>query len=185
MAVIIIGLSRPKKWKIFSELIMWGDKHLDKAEVRMSHGYSRFIGRAWERDFIYQAAGLATNFCGSHHFETGNVIVEEYEHEVQAEVDAKFGRICVDREGKPYGIKQATGNIIAGLVRLFSGGAIKIKNPFADGQDSVTCIEEQGYLLCEAVGITPPKELETMGVWEFRNFVRNLPGIKVRVSNVV
>lgn len=177
---IIIGFSRPQKWKIFAELIMWWDKNYEGATVRMSHAYTRFLSRAWERDFIYQAAGTKTHFTGSCWFEKENVVVEEYLIPVSVDAEATFGKTCVDREGRPYGMKQIFGNILINVVRIATLNQVRMSNPLADKEESVTCLEEMGWLLAEHFQIEPPKNLESISIWEFRNFVAGLPGVQIR-----
>lgn len=182
MSSVIIGFSRPNHWKIFAELIMWWDRHYEGATKKMSHSYTRFIGSAWERDFIYQAAGLKTHFMGSKLFEEINFVVEEYQVPVSEEAEITLGKTCVDREGKPYGIKQVCGNILVNLTRIVTLNKVRMSNPWADGEESVTCLEEMGWILADHFGIEPPKNLETISVWEFRNWIASLPGAKVRRS---
>lgn len=184
MKTIIIGFSRPHKWKIFAELIMWWDRSYEGANIEMSHAYTRFSGRAWGRDFIYQAAGHKTHFMGSVLFEEINQVVEEYEIPISDEIEIYMGRVCVDREGKPYGIKQVCGQILINLVRIITLNQVRMSNPCADGEESVTCIEEMAWLLVDHCKVEPPKNLETISVWEFRNWVASLPGAKVRSGNV-
>lgn len=178
MGKIIIGFSTPKKKKILSEVISFFDKENENAEKKMTHSYTRFIGKAWERDFIYQASGLATNFAGSKHFEDINLVVEEYEIPVEDMAETRVGQICVDREGKSYGVKQLFGNAAVVIVKLVTFGKVKIKNPLKDGENSVTCLEEMGWVLAQATGTEVPENLEEMGVWEWRNFVAGLPNSK-------
>lgn len=184
MKSLIIGFSRPRKWKPFAALIMWWDQCYEGASVKMSHAYTRFVGRAWERDFIYQAAGHKTHFMGSNLFEEINEVVEEYEIPISDSAEADVGRVCVDREGKPYAIKQVCGQILINLVRIVTLSKVRMTNPWADGEKSVSCIEEMGWLLADHCKVEPPKNLETISVWEFRNWVASLPGAKVRSGNV-
>lgn len=182
---VIIGFSKPRKWKPFAALIIWWDQTYEGSTIEMSHSYTRFIGRAWERDFIYQAAGHKTHFMGSILFETINQVVEEYEIPVSKEAEAELGKVCVDREGKPYAVKQVAGQILINLARIVSLNRIRMSNPWADGEESVSCIEEMGWLLADHCKVEPPKNLETISVWEFRNWVASLPGAQLRRSNGV
>ena len=170
MKKIIIGFSRPKTWKIFAEAIMW----LDKSDA--SHGYIRFHSNSWNTDFIYQSSHQQTNFVGGIYFKDKNIIVEEFVIEVPDEVEAKVGALCVNREGKPYGIMQCIGIALVAIASMF-GKTIK-KNPFANGDEQTICIEEVAMILHEGLGINSPLDMDLSSVKPFREWIRSLPQTK-------
>lgn len=172
---ITIGFSRPKKWKPFAALIMWWDRYRFKASAKMSHGFIRFSSNRWDRAFIYQSAGHRTHFMGGSYFGSINDPVEEYEIEVTDEVEARIGRLCVDREGKPYGVKQVLGSGIVNLVWLITFGKVSLKNPWEDGDAKTTCVEEVAAIICTGIGIECPLNLDSVSVWPFREWVASLP----------
>lgn len=175
MAKLVIGFSRTKAWKPLSALIIWWDKVRYKSDVRISHGYGRFHSKTWNRDFIYQAAGHRSHFMGATLFDSINVSVEEYELTLPEEVLVKIGQTCVDREGKPYAIKQLCGMVLVGLVWLFTFGRVDMKNPWADGDRATTCIEEWGWILSTELKIEMPLDLDSTSVKPFRDWVAGLP----------
>lgn len=169
MKHIVIGFSRPKKWHIFSSLIMWWDKS------DVSHGYFRFHSVSWGQDFIYQASHSRTNFMGGDYFDSLNVTVEEFFIPVDDGTEAKVGALCVKREGKPYAIKQAIGIILVNITYLISFGKIKIKkNPFANGDAETVCIEEVAEILKETLGLSSGLDTDMISVKPFREWVRSI-----------
>lgn len=179
MGTLRIGFSRPhNKSKIFALLIMWWDRYRFGEVVPMSHGYARFISASWERDFIYQASGHQTHFLGGLLFEKINEVSEEYELEIDPETVTKIGQICVDREGKPYALKQVFGQGLVALCYILSFGKWEIKNPLADKDAQVTCIEEMAVLIAKALGVEVPLDMEATSVWPFRCWLVTLPKVK-------
>lgn len=177
MRTVIFGFSRPRNLhqKFFAQLIMWADRHSYKfGEEKISHGYTRFPAPAWETSFIYQNAGHSTHFMGAARFEAINQIVEEYELNVEQDLFDEIGKLCVRREGKPYSLRGVVGK---GVVLLLQAFNITIRNPFADGQESTDCIEEQAIMLALASAENIP-DLEQLSVKPWRDWVSQLPGIR-------
>jgi hypothetical protein len=173
MKYVVVGFSRPKKWKAFAKAIMWWDGS------DISHAYIRFRSDRWDSDFIYQAANHRTHFIGGIYFSTINQIVEEYMFEVDDKVEASVGRLCVDREGKPYAIKQVIGASLVNLLFLFSFGKIRLKkNPFANGDDETVCIEEVSEILKRGLGVENSFDMDMLSVKPFRDWIRSLPQAK-------
>lgn len=171
-----IGFSRSTKFlPVYSKLIIWWDQVRYDSEVEISHCYGRFVSASWERDFIYQAAGRSTQFMGGHAWARKNLAVEEYVLDLPCDVATKIGQICVDREGKPYAVKQTIGIMITGVVWLLSAGLIQMKNPLADGDAETNCIEEWAEVLAEALGVEKPKNIEGIGIRPFRDWIASLP----------
>ena len=175
MSKLVIGFSRTKKWKPFSALIIWWDKIRYGSNVAISHGYGRFHSNTWSRDFIYQAAGIRSHFMGATLFDSINESVEEYELTLTDEVLVRIGQVCVDREGKPYAIKQVLGQMLVGLVWLVTFSKVDLKNPWSDGDTQTTCIEEWGRILSVELNIDAPFDLDTVSVKPFRDWIAGLP----------
>jgi hypothetical protein len=169
---IIVGFSRPRKWKIFAQAIMWWDKS------DASHGYIRFRSERWDNNFIYQSSHSQTNFVGGEYFQKINKVVEEFEIEVEESIESRIGNLCVDREGKPYAIKQVIGIAMMNIMFVISFGKVRIKNPFSDGDEETDCIEEVAAILKEALGIEAPFDMDSVSVKPFRDWVRSLPQAK-------
>jgi hypothetical protein len=112
-----------------------------------------------------------TNFFKHHE------IIEEYLLEIDEKAITKIGQICVDREGKPYAIKQTFGIAWTAIVWILTGR--DIKNPLADGDKETNCIEEWGTILAQALGVEPPEHLDGLSVKPFRDWIAALPMAKL------
>ena len=168
-----------KKPRFFADLIVWWDKHKNKAEKPISHVSFKWTAKSWERDLFYQAQGHATIFSGGTLFYKQHEVIEEYELELTKEVESKIGQACVDREGIPYAVKQTVGIGISGLVYILTCGRHDIENPFADGTETVNCLEEVARILIQEAGATPfPGSLDKATPWEFRQWLREQPFTK-------
>jgi hypothetical protein len=135
---IIIGFSKPKKWKIFAWLIMKG------YNIPYDHVYVKFHSSRYDRDLIYQASGTMVNFMSSSVFYNNNDVIKEFSIETNDEGKIKVMQFAIDNAGKPYGIKEAFG---LALVRILDMISITIKNPFADGGFTYVCSEMGWYIL--------------------------------------
>lgn len=140
MAKIVIGFSKPHKWKPYSWLIM---KLFD---TNYSHVYIKFYSDSLERDLIYQASGTSLNFCGLNHFCKNNTIVSEFDVSISTENRKKMLQFAIDNEGKPYGVWNAVGLGIKHIARKLG---FDIKNPFADGKKTEVCSELVAFVLQE------------------------------------
>jgi hypothetical protein len=170
-----IGFSKSTKVAaIYSRLIIWWDRYRYGSDVG-SHAYGRFVSASWNRDFIYQAAGKNTHFMGGQAWAKKNEVTEEYVLELPDEVVNRIGQICVDREGKRYAFKQTIGIMIAGLLLILSCGLIQIKNPLADGDHEVNCLEEWARILSQALDVEMPKDIDSISIKPFRDWIASLP----------
>lgn len=130
MEKIIVGFSRPKKWKPFAAAIMSG------YGINYSHVYVKIRSEKYDRTLIYQASQSVVNFVGSVFFDTDNIVVEEFELDISAEGKIKLMQFAIDKAGTPYGMKEAIG---LGYVRICQLFGIKKKNPFSDGEHTYVC----------------------------------------------
>ena len=180
MGKLRIGISYSKKsFKPLAATIAWWDGIRWGSKLGGSHVYGRFTSASWERDFIYQAAQHGTHFMGGHKFSTLNEVREEYELEVPDSIVDQIGQVCVDREGKPYGIKQMVGLFAVNLIWLITLGKLELKNPLADGDTEVNCLEEWGIILSLALGVPMPLDLDGVSITPFRNWLASLPQCKL------
>lgn len=138
MKTIIIGFSRPKKFKLHAWFIMKLDR------VNFDHAYLRFHSGNFDREIIYQAIGKGVQFIGNNLFQSINDSIEEYEIEIDQEQHVKLMQFCIDNSGIPYGLLQVLG---VGLVKLLSRVHITISNPFGDGLKTEFCDEIIGRCL--------------------------------------
>ena len=170
MRSIVFGFSRPRKWKPFAALIMWNDK------TDYSHAYIKFPSPRWQSGFIYQAAGSATHFNGQEAFEKINVVVSEWQINVPSEIEAYIGRMCLDREGKPYAFKQVCGICYVRFMWLVFGKTVK--NPWATGDDETDCIEEVAYVLRQGLQIKAPFDMDSITPKPFHDWLTKLSNIQ-------
>lgn len=169
MKSVVIGFSRPIKFKIGAKLIMWSD------QSNFSHAYIRFESDRWKTSFIYQATGHGTHFMGGQQFRKINVPVEEFQIVVPDDVEAIVGALCVSREGQPYAVKQVIGKAIVRLIQLLTFGKLKISNPMGQ-PDQTDCIDEVSTVLKDGLGIQTPLDMDSVSVKAFRDWVVCIPG---------
>jgi hypothetical protein len=163
---IIIGFSKPKKWKLFAWLIMKG------YNIPYDHVYIRFHSDKYDRDLIYQASGTKVNFTSPIVFSDDNDIIKEFSIETDDENKTKVMQFAIDNAGKPYGIKEAFG---LALVRILDIVNITIKNPFADGEFTYVC-SEMGWLILEKLrsNIKIDKDPDDITPLDLYNILSNL-----------
>lgn len=173
MKTFYVGFSHPHKWKPFAKAIMWADKS------DVSHSFLEFDSKSWGVGFIYQNSGHQTNFMGSTYFNTVNQTVERYAIEVPEAVEARIGKLCVDREGAPYAVMQVIGKMWVYAVFLLSGGRKAIKNPVKGSAYSTDCIEEVSVILAQGLGLQTPLDMNSVTVTPFRKWIASLPNVKL------
>lgn len=146
MRSIYVGFSRPQKFNIFSILIrLFEGRGFQLCEF--SHVYIKFWSDTYKRWLIYQASGLVVNFESVQSFEAHAKTIRLFELEVADSDLIAAIQFCIDRLGKPYGLKQVLG--IAWVYiqrRLFER---VVPNPFADGELTEVCSSIAARLLAE------------------------------------
>lgn len=138
MKRIIVGFSRPKKWKPFAQLIMAVEK------TNYDHVYVRLHSDTYQRDIVYQASGLQVNFMSTSVFADNNVVVKEFYVDVSDDNYIKMMQFCIDSAGKPYSLKEIFG---FGWVKLNKLIGRKVGNPFDDGTNAFVCSILADYIL--------------------------------------
>lgn len=151
---------------------MWCDS------IKYDHAYTEFESASWGVSFIYQQSGSRTNFMSGSCFTKNNLAVEKYMIQVDEDTFNKIGNICVEREGRPYGVKQILGKAIVKLLFLVSLGSIRSSNPFENGDDETDCIEEQAYLISKGLNIPITLDMDSVTVKPYRDFIASLPNVK-------
>lgn len=132
MATISIGFSTPKEWMPFAALIRASE------QTPYSHSYVRIPAPRIGEDLIYQASSTRVNFWGGTYFDDNEKVIKEFILEISDEAKFKLLQRAIRRLGKPYGVKQVVGMGCVIVARWFGK---RIKNPFADGEDSYVCSE--------------------------------------------
>jgi hypothetical protein len=164
MDSIIIGFSKPKKWKIFSWLIMTG------YNIPYDHVYIRWYSSKLNRDIVYQASGMTVNFMGQQFFDNNDVI-EEFCIPITPGNKLAMVQFAMDNAGKPYGIKECFGLAWVRICQLFGK---TIKNPFnADGTTYV-CSELAGFLIQEYAGIEVDSDIADITPLELYNTLKSI-----------
>jgi len=138
MKNIILGFSRPKKWKPFAWLIMVAYK------TSYDHVYIKFYSNTYQRNIIYQASKMMVNFVGSVVFESENIVVKEFQIQISDENYSSLMQFTIDNAGKPYSLKEIAG---LALVKISSFFGKTIENPFKEGTDEYVCSVLAGYIL--------------------------------------
>lgn len=138
MNKIIIGFSKPKKFKPFAAAIMLG------YGTPYDHVYIKFNSSFFSRELIYQASKTLVNFMGTGVFNDENLIVREYQLSISDHQMKDLIQFCIDNVGKPYSMKEALG---LGLVRLCELFGKKIRNPFRGSNDTYVCSVLASYVL--------------------------------------
>lgn len=161
---IIIGFSRPRKFKLFS----WIIRKVEHSEY--SHVYIKTYSNTLERWLIYQASGTAVNFIGQERFYNHNEPIVEYLFQTTDKTKHEFLQLAVDTVGTPYGVKQLVG---IGLVRLGKLFGLRCKNPFRDGKATYVCSELAAELLETLLGVDIEQDLDCIGPKELQQIIAN------------
>lgn len=127
MSKMVVGFSRPKKFKIGSLFIRaW------QGFTPYSHVYLKFENRWLGVDVVYQASHGSVNCIEYNNFISNNFIVKEFELLVDDDVIRNAVRSCIFLLQKPYGY--------LGLLKLVCKKLFKL-NYKGDGTRSLHCSE--------------------------------------------
>lgn len=167
METIVVGFSKPKKWKIFAWVIM-------KAySIPYDHVYVKIHSDKYQRDLIYQASKLAVNFMGTEIFLKDNIVMDEFTVQITDENKTGLMQFAIDNVGKGYGVMEALG---MGIVRVAELVGLKINNPFGDGGQTYVCSELAGYILEQYAGSSIPKNLDDITPLDVYKYLSSLKG---------
>lgn len=151
MEGVIVGFSKPKKWKPFAWLIM------QAYDIPYNHVYVRFYSEFYERNLIYQASGTKVNFMGEDLFLQDNDVIAEFELSITNEQKKAMIQFAIDSCGQAYGIKAVVG---LAWVRICEWFGKVVKNPFRDGKTTYVCSELGAYILENYAHLKLPKNYE-------------------------
>lgn len=166
MEKLIIGFSKPKKWKPFAKVIQLG------LNIPYSHVYVKFFSEKYNRFLIYQASHSSVNFVGTKIFEDDNFVVKEFEISITPEQKIKVMQFAIDNAGKPYGIKEVIGLAWVRINEIFGK---TIKNPFSDGEYTYACSGLTSRLLTVTdLGIKLIKPFDDMTPLDVYNIMKDL-----------
>ena len=151
MEKIVVGFSRPKKFKAFAWLIMKG------FGTPYDHVYIKFHSDSYDRDIIYQASKMMINFMGGKLFNDENIVVKEFDIEITPDSKKAMMQFAIDNAGKPYSMKEIFG---LAWVKINSWFGRKIPNPLRDGNDAYVCSVIATYILENYAGKDIPGDFE-------------------------
>lgn len=109
-----------------------------------SHVYIRRVSKYGE--YVYQASGLSVNFMNIDIFKEHNVIVEEYEFELDDSKKEKLLSFFIKYAGAPYELKSLF-KILAIIAAKRIGKDLKFQS---DGTKEFIC-SELGAFFCEEI----------------------------------
>jgi len=161
MKTVVIGFSRPRSKKLFSEAIMWMQK------TNFSHVYVKVEWPSAERELVYQASGLQVNFESWNHFQTHAYSVAEFKIDLTEESYKQVAKYICDNLNKPYSMKQVFGMFLLCLGKRFG---IKISNPYKNRHDAFIC-SEVGADVLETGNIDLGEDSEDVGPRELYEFL--------------
>jgi len=135
---IVIGFSKPKRFKIGSWLIRKFDR------VEFSHVYILFKSTYFtpENQLIYHASGTQVNFLSIANFHLEHRTVKTYEFDVDKDIKKKMVNYAASKAGKPYGFAQLLGFVYIRFMHMFG---VQANNPF--GESGYVCTELVAELL--------------------------------------
>ena len=151
MKNIVVGFSKPKKWKPFAWLIMKG------YSIPYDHVYLKFHSDSYDRDIIYQASKTMINFMGTEVFESENYIYREFSISLSEENYKTLMQFAIDNAGKPYSFREAIG---LGIARICSFFGKKIENPLKRGNREYVCSVIAAYVLQNYTNQSVPGDFE-------------------------
>lgn len=148
---MIVGFSRPKKWKLFSAVVKWYLK------TPYSHVYMKFYSKSLDRWIVYEAVGNGVRFIGQKLFDETVDIIKEFEIDISDEKQKELLVWCVDNSGVKYGCLQLIGIFIANILKLK-------RNPFKSGKICSELIAEaienaEIYKFKKDLNLVTPKEI--------------------------
>lgn len=112
-----------------------------------------------EREIVYQASGLAVNFCEGARFRQEHEIIKELTFSISEDTQKKVIQFAMDRAGVPYSIKQVFGIAYIKLLKLFK---INENNPFSDGRKAYVCCELVAEILKELLNFDIKDNLDNL-----------------------
>lgn len=153
MKTVVVGFSKPRKWKPFSWLIMTGFR------IPYSHTYIRLYSNSYNRFLIYQASSSMVNFMNVETFDEEAEVVREFDVQMDDETYLTMVRFAIDNSGKAYGVKECFGLAYVRIMELFGK---TVKNPYADGDKTWVCSALISEILRDYAGQVLAKDPDDM-----------------------
>lgn len=153
MKNVVIGFSKPRKWKPFSWIIMAG------FNIPYSHTYIRLYASSYDRQLVYQASSTMVNFMNVETFNEEAEVIREFDVQLSDDSYTEMMRFAIDNCGKSYGVKDCFGLAYVRLMELLGKS---VQNPFADGNKTYVCSELIAEVLRDYAGQSLAKNPDDM-----------------------
>lgn len=161
-SIVSIGFSRPKKFKLFSWLIMLVEG------TKYSHTFVTWKCTNINERKVFEAIGSGVRIVSNYRFKEKSHIVEIYQFEVPVEVILWLDRYAHLQAGKPYGYKHILGLTIMKVAKFFG---FNIANPFKDGKYSEICLESGAYIVEEGIKVDLPGDIEDYDLEQYNGLI--------------
>lgn len=135
-------------------------------KLPFSHSYVQYRTTS-EQELIYEAAGTNTHLVNKKNFDTHNVIVEEYEIEVEDHIFHQVKSYIEFDIGVSYGWGEIVGLLIMIVLRFLSFNLIKIDNPFPS--DGKVCSSASAEIYVKFLGGALDEEYDDIDLIWMRN----------------
>lgn len=144
---IYIGFSKPRKFKIGSELIRWW------SGTNYSHVYIRFISNNIPSS-VYHAAHGMVHFRSFVKFKEENCVIKEYEIDITDKIKKEMLTHCMLLSGDSYGYVELLKIFLSDCFYSITGKQIGFKD-----NKGYICSELVGEFLSKKLGIVIKKPL--------------------------
>jgi hypothetical protein len=165
---VSVGLSKPKKKKIFSKILMLIEG------TNFSHVFVSWQCEFIDRRKVYEAVASGSRKISNVRFKEDSEVVAIYEFEVDEECLRKIDQYTHDESGTPYGFKHLVGIGIMRIKNFFkrlAGKKENATNPFRDRHYSQICVEAGAYVIELGTKVDIPGDIENYGLKEFGIFL--------------
>lgn len=164
---ITLGASKPSKFKIGAEAIMWWE------DTNVSHVYVK-IEVLTGRSIVFQAVGSGTEFCSLEYFLSHNIPMYEKQLDVTKENFEKVLTKAISLLKCKYSIKHLAGLFYKRSVQYTTKKIIK--NPFKDAGKSAVCVEVLCAIVDTAEIVRQAEDPEDMGMFEALLMLKSIQG---------
>lgn len=168
---IIVGASKPNKFKIGAAGIMWWE------ETPASHVYTQI--NVLGDEMVFQAVGSGTQLVPLHRFLQHNIPVYKKQLQITPEQFNKVARFMNSKLGTKYSQKHLLGLFYKRTIQYVFKKIIA--NPFKDKGGSEVCVECQAQVVDMAEIKRNAEDAEDMGIFEALKMLKLLPGEELKL----
>lgn len=168
MKTVIVGASKPSRFKIGAWLIMWWE------ETTASHCYTKL--NVGPDTFVYfQAVGSGTEFCGKDYFlDKNDVVLEKYISVSEEKYDLLVSK-AVQKLKQKYSVLHLAGLFYKRLIQYVTKGKIIVKNPFKDSGKSAVCVQALCMIIDSTDVVRKAEDPDDMGMYEAMQMLKEIP----------